>query len=275
MPELPEVETTLRGITPHIAKQHVETIIIRNGRLRWPVPKRLAAILRGKKLLQVTRRNKYLLFHFSVGTLIVHLGMSGKLRVLKEPTPPAKHDHIDFIFSNAVCLRFTDPRRFGAVLFTEAPWDEHELLKSIGPEPFDDRFNATYLRELARNKRIAIKTFIMDGKTVAGVGNIYATEALFAAKILPIRPANTLTLPEAKVLVREIRKVLEHAIKKGGTTLNDFMQADGKPGYFSIELKAYGRGGLPCVRCQTTLQTVRTNQRSTVYCPHCQPKSPI
>ena len=270
MPELPEVETTLRGIRPHIVEQRIKEVIIRHKSLRWPVPSNLNTLLKGKKINGLLRRNKYLLLQFSVGTLIIHLGMSGKLRVVQQDTPFQKHDHIDFLFTHGVCLRFTDPRRFGAVLFTQSHWQEHALLADIGPEPFSSDFNATYLWELARGKKVAIKTFIMDGKTVAGVGNIYATESLFAAKINPLRAANTLTKPEATLLVKEIRRVLERAIKKGGTTLNDFTQADGKPGYFSIELKAYGRGGLPCPRCKTTLKSVRINQRSTVYCQHCQ-----
>ena len=273
MPELPEVETTLRGICPHIEKQRIKSIVVRNASLRWPVPDQLNTWLQGKTLHGLARRNKYLLLQFTIGTLIIHLGMSGKLRIVPPKTPVQKHDHIDFVFANNVCLRFTDPRRFGAVLFTEQAWQEHHLLACIGPEPFSPEFNAEYLLTLSHGKKVAVKTFIMDGKTVAGVGNIYATEALFAARINPLRSAHSLTLSEASRLVKEIRKVLERAIKKGGTTLNDFTQADGKPGYFRIELKAYGRGGLPCPRCKGTLITVRTNQRSTVYCPQCQPLS--
>lgn len=270
MPELPEVETTLRGIQPHIAQQQIINIILRHTKLRWPIPQEIKEHLTGQTLRSLSRRAKYLLFHFDTGTLILHLGMSGRLRILTEATPPQKHDHVDICFANGSILRFTDPRRFGALLWTTNNPDEHALLAAIGPEPLAKEFNADYLFKQSRGKKVAVKIFIMNSSVVAGVGNIYATEALYDAKINPKLAASRVTLQQYEKLTLAIKEVLKLAIKKGGTTLKDFARSDGSPGYFSIELKAYGRGGKACLRCKTKLKSVRIGQRATVYCPNCQ-----
>lgn len=270
MPELPEVETTLRGIAPHISGQTISNIIVRHRKLRWPIPRQLEKWVIGQTLTKLDRRGKYLILHCDDGSLLLHLGMSGRLRILHEPTPHQKHDHVDLCFSNGNILRFTDPRRFGALLWTEAPADEHALLAHLGPEPLTATFNSHYLENKARSRQVAIKSFIMDGKVVVGVGNIYATEALFAARIHPEQPAGTVSHKKLQALTTAIKKILANAIKQGGTTLKDFSRSDGSPGYFSIKLKVYGKEGEPCVRCRTTLQGIRLGQRSTVFCPSCQ-----
>ena len=270
MPELPEVETTLRGIKAHITRHKIANVIVRHPRLRWPVPKDLHEQLKGQVLKRVRRRAKYLLFEFDTGTLILHLGMSGRLRVLPRSTAPQKHDHVDLCFDNDICLRFTDPRRFGAVLFTNTEPELHPLIQHIGPEPLTKAFNGDYLWQRARGKKIPVKSYIMDSKIVAGVGNIYATEALFLAHLHPETPAGKVQPAQYKKLAAAIKSILKKAIEKGGTTLKDFMKSDGSPGYFSIALKAYGRAGKPCPRCHTLLKSLRVGQRSTVYCPGCQ-----
>lgn len=270
MPELPEVETTLRGIKPHIEKQSVKEIIIRHPKLRWPMPKEITQILPGQTLRTITRRAKYLLLHFDAGTLILHLGMSGRIRILTEPKAPQKHDHLDMVFANQRTLRFTDPRRFGAVLWTNQDPNQHELLSAIGPEPLSSDFDGNYLFTQSRGKKVPVKVFIMNSNVVAGVGNIYATEALFQAQIYPKTPAGKVTAAQYEKLSRAIKNVLNHAIKKGGTTLKDFSASDGSPGYFSIELQVYGREGKSCVRCKSKLKSMRLAQRATVYCPKCQ-----
>lgn len=270
MPELPEVETTLRGIKPHIIKQKIDDVIVRHPRLRWPVPTDLKHKLQGQRLLELKRRGKYLILSFKTGSIILHLGMSGSLRILSTPTAPQKHDHIDICFTNKKYLRFTDPRRFGALLFTEDDPEQHALLVHIGPEPLSAAFNGDYLYKRAKGKTLSVKSYIMDGKIVAGVGNIYATEALFKASILPQKEAGKVTQDQYQKLAVAIKKILKHAIEKGGTTLKDFMHSWGKPGYFRIELQAYGRHHLPCRRCQTPLKSARIGQRSTVFCPQCQ-----
>lgn len=270
MPELPEVETTLNGIKPHILHHKITDVIVRHPRLRWPVPADLMQLLKGQILQEATRRSKYLLLRFKHGTLILHLGMSGRLRILKEELPPQKHDHVDIVFANDTVLRFTDPRRFGAVLWTENNIESHPLIKSIGPEPLSKTFNGDMLWQRARNKSAPVKSFIMDAHTVAGVGNIYATEALFMARIHPKKAAGKVTREQYQALARAIKTVLKNAIKKGGTTLKDFAQSDGKPGYFSIELNVYGHAGKPCPTCKTKLKNIKLGQRSTVYCQQCQ-----
>lgn len=270
MPELPEVETTLRGIKHHITGHHITDVIVRHPRLRWPIPGNLATTLKGRALKKISRRAKYLLFTFENGTLILHLGMSGRLRILSEDMPAQKHDHVDIIFDNKKYLRFTDPRRFGALLWTNEDPEQHPLLAKIGIEPLSSAFDGEYLFARAQNKKASVKTFIMDSNVVAGVGNIYATEALFAARIRPQLAAGNITLKQYTQLAAAIKDILKKAIEKGGTTLKDFMKSDGSPGYFSIELKAYGHSGKPCPRCRTTLKLVRIGQRSTVYCPKCQ-----
>jgi formamidopyrimidine-DNA glycosylase len=270
MPELPEVETTLRGILPHIDQQLVESVILRRPTLRWPIPRRLNHLIKNQRVMKVWRRGKYLLIGFQQGTLLLHLGMSGRLRVLTAATPPKLHDHVDICFANGTCLRFTDPRRFGAILWTDKDPSLHPLLASIGPEPLTRDFTGRYLWERAQGRKMPVKSFLMDGKTVAGVGNIYATEALFTARIRPQAPASSVTVGQYEALVEAVKDVLKNAIKKGGTTLKDFMKSDGTPGYFSIELKVYGRGGEKCVRCGAVLTSVRIGQRGTVYCGVCQ-----
>ncbi len=270
MPELPEVETTLRGIKPHIIDQKIIDVIVRHPRLRWPVPVNLKKRLQGQKLSRLYRRGKYLLFEFDTGTLILHLGMSGRVRILPEFVPARKHDHIDISFDNGKILRFTDPRRFGALLWTAEDPLQHPLLKEIGPEPLSDALSGDYLWERARNRKVAVKSFIMDSRIIAGVGNIYATEALFLSKIRPQTAAGKLGLEQYRNLAASIKTILEKAIQKGGTTLKDFTKSDGTPGYFSIELQAYGHAGKPCPRCRSSMKSARIGQRSTVYCPSCQ-----
>jgi formamidopyrimidine-DNA glycosylase len=270
VPELPEVETTCRGIAPHILNQTVERVIIRAPKLRWPIPKSIAKDLPGLAVRAIERRAKYLLIKFDIGTLIMHLGMSGRLQVLTTYTPHQKHDHVDFGFKNGIWLRLTDPRRFGAVLWTVEPPLKHSLLKNLGPEPFDTVFTGKFLWQQAQNKKIAVKKFIMDAAIVVGVGNIYASEALFAAKIDPRKAAQDTTLDQYTILVKYIRKILKAAIAKGGTTLKDFLDTDGKPGYFSQQLQVYGRDKLPCVECDTPIESLQIGQRNTFFCSVCQ-----
>jgi formamidopyrimidine-DNA glycosylase len=270
MPELPEVETTLRGIQPFVKSQKIIDVIVRHPSLRWPIPGNINKVLKNQVINDIQRRGKYLLFKTKLGTLILHLGMSGSLRVLNNAEPPQKHDHIDVKLANHYILRLRDPRRFGAFLWTEQDPNEHSLLKNLGPEPLNSEFTAQYLWQKLQNRKAPIKSLIMDSKMVVGVGNIYATEALFAAGIHPLLPAQNLSLEKCSVLVKEIKKILRAAIKQGGTTLKDFQHGEGKPGYFKLHLKAYGRDGLPCLKCSNPLKEIRLGQRSTVYCPKCQ-----
>lgn len=270
MPELPEVETTLRGIMPHIAQQSITHVIVRHHQLRWPIPKNINAILTGQTVHQLTRRAKYLLFQCDNGYLLLHLGMSGRIRILPVDTAAEKHDHVDILFGNDCLLRFTDPRRFGAALWIEGDPEKHPLLSHLGPEPLTNAFNNTYLYERSRARKAPVKSFIMDNRIVVGVGNIYAAEALFAAGIHPNRAAGKISAEQYEKLVAAIKKILRHAIKKGGTTLKDFTRSDGSPSYFSIELQVYGKQNQPCPRCKTKLKLLRIGQRSTVYCPMCQ-----
>lgn len=269
MPELPEVETTRRGISPHIDQQTLEQVIIRQPSLRWPVPEKDIQALAGKRVMSVTRRAKYVLVEFDTGYAMWHLGMSGSLRLVDSGAEPGKHDHIDWIMGNGKVLRYHDPRRFGALLWLTDP-DDSEHLNHLGPEPLSDDFTSDYLYEKSRNRKTAIKTFIMDGRIVVGVGNIYANESLFMAGIRPSLPAGKISRKRMEVLVTKIRDVLAEAISKGGTTLKDFVGGDGKPGYFAQELNVYGRGGEACPVCTKTLREIRQGQRATVYCPGCQ-----
>ncbi|MDD5266791.1 MAG: bifunctional DNA-formamidopyrimidine glycosylase/DNA-(apurinic or apyrimidinic site) lyase [Methylococcales bacterium] len=270
MPELPEVETTCRGIAPHIEGQTIKQVIIRQFQLRWPVPESLNQILTGLSIRSVSRRAKYLLFTTSAGTMLVHLGMSGNLRIMTTGQGPGKHDHIDFIFNDGTVLRFNDPRRFGAVLWTSAPIAEHQLLKDLGPEPLLADFNGELLYSLSRNRKVRVKSFIMDSHIVVGVGNIYANEALFMAGILPSRQAGKISLARYQKLAETIQVVLQNSIQQGGTTLRDFVNEAGNPGYFKQQLRVYGRKGLPCVYCQQPLKEIRLANRSTVFCSDCQ-----
>lgn len=271
MPELPEVETTRRGVAPHLEHRVVEDVIVRHRGLRWPVPRGLARTLAGQRLSGVDRRAKYLLFRFERGTLILHLGMSGHLRVVPCETPVAKHDHLDVVFEGDRCLRFNDPRRFGSVHWTKDEPGEHPLLRELGPEPLGEEFGGDYLFRRSRGRRVAIKLFIMNAAIVVGVGNIYASEALFLAGIRPGRAAGRVTRVEYARLVEAIRTVLQRAIAKGGTTLRDFTQPDGNTGYFSIYLNVYDRAGEPCRVCGSEIRHRVMGQRSTYWCPSCQP----
>lgn len=269
MPELPEVETTLRGISPHIIGHKVTEIVIRQPRLRWPIPGDLTTLLHGKKLLCASRRGKYLLFNFGNGHALIHLGMSGSLRIINATEPPSFHDHFDLVFGKRA-LRYCDPRRFGCLLWIDGEPEGHKLLADLGPEPLTDNFDADYLFERTRKRTQAVKQFIMDSKVVVGVGNIYANESLFMSGIKPIRKAGSLTRNNCVDLVRDIKFVLQRSIDQGGTTLRDFVGGDGKPGYFKQQLLVYGRGGEPCSRCKKPLKEVRMNDRTTVYCVDCQ-----
>lgn len=270
MPELPEVETTRRGISPHVTGHTVTQIIIRNAQLRWPVTAGLAAHVEGTTLRQVSRRGKYLILHFDHGTALWHLGMSGNLRVTSPDVTPGKHDHVDWVFNNNVVLRFNDPRRFGALLWTSEDFQQHPLIHHLGPEPLTEAFTGAYLYTKSRKRNQAIKTWLMNSKMVVGVGNIYANEALFASGIHPLKPAHKLTRPKCDLLAGHIKSILAHAVERGGTTLRDFVGGDGKPGYFAQELNVYGRGGEACKICRKILTEKRLGQRTTVFCTGCQ-----
>lgn len=270
MPELPEVETTRRGIAPHITHQQVTAVTIRNASLRWPVPSDLPQLLIGQQLQCVNRRGKYLLLSFERGVVLIHLGMSGTLRVVESGSVAAKHDHVDIDFSGGHCLRLNDPRRFGSVLWTDQPLTEHSLLRKLGPEPLTEAFNTQHLFQRSRKRTQAIKMFLMDSHNVVGVGNIYANEALFVAGVNPNKAAGKVSRAAYEKLTVAIKQILAKAIEQGGTTLKDFVGGDGKPGYFKQELRVYGRGGKPCVQCQKPLREIKLGQRATVYCSRCQ-----
>lgn len=269
MPELPEVETTRRGVEPYSRGQRILRVEVREPRLRWPVPPELPARLSGEVIESVDRRAKYLLLRTGAGTLMVHLGMSGSLRVVGRDDPPARHDHVDIILESGRILRYNDPRRFGSYLWLE-PGESHPLLAQLGPEPLGDEFDGDRLYRLSRGRKGPVKTFIMDGKIVVGVGNIYANEALFQAGIRPDRAAGRVSLARYRVLAEVIKQVLTSAIEQGGTTLRDFVGGDGKPGYFAQQLYVYGREGQPCKRCGQILKKCTLGQRTTVYCVACQ-----
>lgn len=269
MPELPEVETTRRGIAPHVEGQRVERVVVRDRRLRWPVPDDLDTRLSGQRILSVDRRAKYLLINAEAGTLIAHLGMSGNLRLVPVGQAPLKHEHVDIELESGLALRYTDPRRFGAMLWSSDP-HAHELLTHLGPEPLTDAFDGDRLFTLSRGRSAAVKPFIMDNQVVVGVGNIYATEALFAAGIDPRRAAGGISRGRYLKLAVEIKRILAYAIERGGTTLRDFIGGDGQPGYFQQELFVYGRGGEYCKVCGKILRETRLGQRASVYCPGCQ-----
>lgn len=270
MPELPEVETTCKGIAKHLTNKTIAKIIIRQPKLRWPIPSRLKQILPQQKIISVKRRAKYILISTTSGTLILHLGMSGSLRIVKATTPFDKHDHFDLILTNGNCLRLHDPRRFGAVLWTTKPPLEHKLLCKLGPEPLTKNFNAEDLYKKSRKRKVTIKQFIMDAQVVVGVGNIYASEALFLAGIHPRKTADSINLTRYEKLVKAIKKVLTAAIKQGGTTLKDFTQSNGKPGYFQQQLNVYGRKDEPCLVCKKPISHCVLGQRATYYCTQCQ-----
>ena len=270
MPELPEVETTRCGIEPALRDQRVARVTIRQRKLRELIPRRLDAALPGSLITAVGRRAKYLLIETEKGTAILHLGMSGSLRVLDKGIDPDPHDHVDIVLENRRMLRFTDPRRFGLLLWTTRDPANHRLLRNLGPEPLEEAFDADYLHKRARDRSVSIKNFIMNGHIVVGVGNIYASEALFYAGIHPARAAGRIARPRIGKLVDEIKTVLNAAITRGGTTLRDFTGSDGRPGYFAQQLSVYGREGQPCLTCDFTIRRVVIGQRSSFYCPSCQ-----
>ncbi len=270
MPELPEVETTLRGIAPHLLHQTVSEVVIRHASLRWPIPKNLPQLLRGQTVRGLQRRAKYLLIEFDHGTLILHLGMSGSLRILPHGTPPEKHDHFDLVLANGKLLRLRDPRRFGAVLWHEGDVNQHPLLAQLGPEPLNAEFDAAYLYRATRSRSAAIKLALMDNHLVVGVGNIYANEALFRASIRPQLPAHKLSKARCALLVKTIQEVLREAIEKGGSTLRDFIHSDGSSGFFQQHYFVYGRTGEPCKHCGAPIKQIKQGQRSSFYCATCQ-----
>jgi len=275
MPELPEVEITRRGLAAHLTGLTIADVVIRNGSLRWPIPKNLPKLLRGLTIGSLKRRAKYLLMDCGSGTLILHLGMSGSLRILPANTPPEKHDHFDLILGNSTLMRLRDPRRFGAVLWHTGDPASHPLLASLGPEPLDDESGQTYfdardLYQSTRGRSVSIKQCIMDNHVVVGVGNIYANEALFRAGIKPQLAAGKLSQPRCAKLVAEIRATLAEAIKLGGSSLRDFVDTAGQPGYFQQTYWVYGRAGEPCRRCGATIKQIKQGQRSSFYCGHCQ-----
>ena len=278
MPELPEVETTRRGLAPHVEGRIVTGVTLRRPDLRWPIPAEIRQLLPGQRIASVRRRAKYLLLDTSVGSALLHLGMSGSLRVVPASTPVRTHDHVDIALTGSPAdigtestrlLRFTDPRRFGCLLW-QPPGETHELLRALGPEPLSAAFDGDYLFDLSRGRKAPVKTFLMDQKVVVGVGNIYVAEALFAAGISPLRAAGQVSRERYARLAASVKDILGYAIERGGTTLRDFISPDGEPGYFELELAAYGRGGEPCPRCGRPLKQATIGQRTTVWCGRCQ-----
>ena len=274
MPELPEVETTRRGLLPHVAGRRVEHVLLRRPDLRWPIPREVEELLPEQRIDGIRRRAKYLLLDTAAGSALLHLGMSGSLRVLPEDTPVRAHDHVDIALVGEDgkldrVLRFNDPRRFGCLLW-QPPGEVHPLLAGLGPEPLSDDFDGDYLFARSRGRAAPVKTFLMDQAVVVGVGNIYAAEALFMAGISPLREAGKVSRARYVALADAVKAILAHAIARGGTTLRDFISPDGAPGYFEQELLVYGRGGEPCPRCGRTLKRAPIGQRASVWCGHCQ-----
>lgn len=269
MPELPEVETTRRGIAPHLEGRRIRRVILRRPDLRWPIPAEVGAELSGARVDAVERRAKYLLLRTERGSAVMHLGMSGVLRVLPAATAVGKHDHVDLVLDSEQVLRFTDPRRFGCLLW-EPRGTVHPLLADLGPEPLDPAFDGAHLFARSRGRSSAVKVFVMDQATVVGVGNIYASEALHAAGIRPDREAGSVTRARYDRLAAAIKEILTHAITRGGTTLRDFLAPDGAPGYFEQELRVYGRDSESCRICGSAVRALRLGQRSTFYCARCQ-----
>lgn len=270
MPELPEVETTCRGIRPHLLNRRVTAVEVREPRLRWPVSPDLARQLPGRVIDRVERRAKYLILGSGDHALVLHLGMSGNLRLVSMDSLPGKHDHLDLVIESGRCLRFQDPRRFGAALWVQGAPEAHPLLQALGPEPLGDGFDGDHLYRLSRGRRVAVKSFIMNNHIVVGVGNIYANEALFRSGIHPLRAAGRVGRERYRSLADTIKAVLAEAIAQGGTTLRDFVGSDGKPGYFAQELNVYGRNGEPCPGCGNPIQRDIIGQRGTFFCPRCQ-----
>jgi formamidopyrimidine-DNA glycosylase len=269
MPELPEVETTRRGLERLIVGRQIESLLVRERRLRWPIARDVGAKLAGRPIASLGRRGKYLLINLPDGALLVHLGMSGSLRYLPDAQAPRTHDHFDLLLAGGGCVRFNDPRRFGSMHFTPRPYD-HPLLKGLGPEPLGDEFEPEYLWETCRKRRVAIKQHIMNGAIVVGVGNIYANEALFGAGIHPLRSAGRVSRERIEGLVDSIRTVLGAALRSGGTTLRDYVGSDGRPGYFRLSLLVYEREGQPCKQCGSAIRRRVIGQRASYYCVSCQ-----
>ena len=284
MPELPEVETTRRGLAPHVAGRRVDAVVLRRSDLRWPIPAEIQALLPGQRIDAVRRRAKYLLLDTAAGSALLHLGMSGSLRVLPAATPLRAHDHVDLVLDSRAdgrevrdgdaatdvrVLRFNDPRRFGCLLW-QPQGQTHPLLRGLGPEPLSDAFDGDWLFALGRGRRAPVKTFLMDQRVVVGVGNIYAAEALFAAGVSPLRAAGRVSRERYALVAAAVKRILDRAIARGGTTLRDFLSPDGAPGYFEQELSVYGRGGEPCRHCGRPLNQAAIGQRTTVWCGHCQ-----
>ena len=270
MPELPEVETTRRGIAPHLLGRTIARVIVREPRLRWPVPPEFSANLEAQAIERVERRGKYLLLGNALGFALLHLGMSGSLRILPASTPPGRHEHLDLLLDDGLCLRLTDPRRFGAALWAGPEPHAHPLLAHLGPEPLGPGFTAGGLAARAAGRSQAVKSFIMDSHVVVGVGNIYASESLHRAGIHPLRAANRVSGARYAKLVEVVREVLEEAIGHGGTTLRDFTRDDGKPGYFRNKLRVYDRAGEPCACGRGEIRQLVIGQRASYFCPHCQ-----
>ena len=270
MPELPEIETTCRGIKAYIKNEAVSRVIVRDGQLRWPVPNNLNALLQHYKVREIGRRAKYILIYFDHGCLIIHLGMSGSLRYISDNNPPSNHDHVDLVFESSNCLRLRDPRRFGSIHWTDGDPHTHKLLNNLGPEPLDKYFQGSYLYGISRGRKQTIKTFVMDSHVVVGIGNIYANEILFKSGIHPSKIASGIKLERYNKLTDSIKSILKQAITKGGATLRDFVNAEGKPGYFQQTLHVYQQEGMPCTRCGNLIKRYNLNQRSTYYCAVCQ-----
>ena len=269
MPELPEVETTRRGIAPWLLGRRIVAAQLRRPNLRWPIPAEISNTFVGQRIEAVERRAKYLLIHTDAGAALLHLGMSGSLRVLDLDVPVKPHDHVDLVFDSGKLLRFNDPRRFGCLLW-QAPGEVHELLQQLGPEPLGDTFDGDYLFAMSRGRSAPVKTFLMDQAIVVGVGNIYVAEALFESGIRPSRHAGKVSRASYHAIAAAIRRILTHAIERGGTTLRDFLKPDGEPGYFEQELFVYGRAGEACKVCGGPIKATRTQQRSSFHCPRCQ-----
>lgn len=275
MPELPEVETTRRGIAPHLVGQAIANVIVRNPRLRWPIPDDLSEALVGLKIQAVTRRAKYLLLDCGAGTLIIHLGMSGSLRILSVKmvhpvASPEKHDHFDLILNDRTILRLRDPRRFGAVLWHRGDVLQHPLLINLGPEPLTADFSAQQLFKKTRESRASIKQTLMNSHVVVGIGNIYANEALFLAGINPEVAAGKIGIGRYERLVQAVKQILQQSIEAGGSSLRDFVNSDGRPGYFQQQYWVYGRAGERCKQCDREIKQIKQNQRSSFYCSNCQ-----
>jgi formamidopyrimidine-DNA glycosylase len=269
MPELPEVETTRRGLAPHVEGRRVVQVTLRRPDLRWPIPPEVSDLLPGQRIVAVRRRAKYLLLDTAAGSALLHLGMSGSLRVLPADAPLRAHDHVDIALDSGRVLRFNDPRRFGCLLW-QPLGETHELLAGLGPEPLSDTFDGDHLYRLSGGRRAPVKTFLMDQAVVVGVGNLYAAEALFMAGISPLREAGRVSRERYRRLADAVKAILGHAITRGGTTLRDFISPDGAPGYFEQELSVYGRGGEPCRACGRALRLSTIGQRASVWCAACQ-----